>query len=67
MSGPQTYSYDRERALTLARSGDYEDWQAICRKMMFEGWGGEVFNESAFTYELDRACETARAVRYLPL
>jgi hypothetical protein len=65
MSETQTCSYDCERALTLARSGDYEDWQAICRKMLFDGWGVDIFNESAFTYELDRVCETARAVRLL--
>jgi hypothetical protein len=55
------YSEDRERALTLARSGDYEDWRAVCRKMLFDGWGVEVFNESAFTNEIDRICAREHA------
>jgi hypothetical protein len=52
---------DRACALTLARSGDYENWQGICRKMLFDGWGIEIFNESAFTHEIDTICARARA------
>ena len=57
------HSYDRDRALTLAKSGDYEDWQAICRKMLFEGWGIQIFDDAAFTQDLNLACSISRASR----
>ena len=63
MSPTNTYADDRERALTLARSGDYEDWHAVCRKMLFDGGGIAIFNEVAFTNQVDLACAAARASR----
>jgi hypothetical protein len=56
-----SHAEDRARALAFARSGDYENWQAICRKMLFDGWGVEIFSEAAFTAELDAICAQARA------
>jgi hypothetical protein len=55
------HSDDREQALTLARGGGYEDWRAVCRKMLFDGWGVEVFNETAFTAELNAICARERS------
>lgn len=60
MSEARSFSEDRERALTLARSGQYDDWQAICRKMLFDGWGVAIFNEVAFTRELEATCQRAK-------
>ena len=57
------YSEDRERALNLARSGGYEDWRAVCRKMLFDGWGMQIFNEQAFTREIDLICARERSRR----
>jgi hypothetical protein len=51
-----TYAEGRERALRLARTGNYEDWHAVCRKMLYDGWGIEIFNEAAFTAEIDTLC-----------
>ena len=56
-----TYSDDRNRALMLARSGAYDGWRAICTKMLFDGWRIEVFNETAFTNELEAICSRERA------
>jgi hypothetical protein len=39
---------DRERALTLARSGDYVNWQGVCRRMMFDGFEVTAFTDEAF-------------------
>ena len=55
------YSVDRERALSLARSGCYEDWRAVCRKMVFDGWAIDVFNEHAFSQEIDLICARERS------
>jgi hypothetical protein len=55
------YTNARERALELARSGAYEDWHAVFRKMLFDGWGIEIFSETAFTVELDAVCARTRA------
>ena len=63
MSHTEPFSYDRERALNLAKSGDYKDWVAICRKMQFEGWGIEIFDDVMFTEDLDLACSIWRASR----
>jgi hypothetical protein len=56
-----TDAEDRVRATLLARSGKYENWQAVCRKMLFDGWGVEIFNEAAFTAELDAICAREQA------
>ena len=57
------YSEDRERALTLAKTGDYAGWPAVCRKMLFDGWPIDMFNDVAFTEDVDLACSSSRAVR----
>jgi hypothetical protein len=50
------HAEDRARALMLARSGNYENWQAVCRKMLFDGCSIEIFSESAFTHGIDTIC-----------
>ena len=60
MPETSTYEKDRTRALELAQSGAYEDWRAICRKMLFDGLGIEIFSEAAFTLELDAICRRER-------
>jgi hypothetical protein len=57
------HAADRARALELAQTGEYEDWHGVCRKMVFEGYGIEIFNETAFTDEIDLICERERGLK----
>jgi hypothetical protein len=47
-------------AKTLASSGQYEDWRAIFRKMLFDGAIVSVVEDPRFTAELDRICAESR-------
>jgi hypothetical protein len=57
------HAADRARALELAHTGQHEDWHAVCRKMVFEGYGIEIFNETAFTEEIDLICHRERGLK----
>jgi hypothetical protein len=51
-----SHAEERERAIALATSGAYNDWHAVCRKMLFDGWDVEIFMDTDFISGIDRIC-----------
>jgi hypothetical protein len=43
-----------------ARSGQYADWHAVCRKMLFDGYAVEIFEDRGIADEIDDLCAKAR-------
>jgi hypothetical protein len=60
-----SHAEERKRAIALASSGAYENWHAVCRKMLFDGWDVEIFIDILSAGSTASALTTARANRII--